>query len=499
MDFRVVLKTTLVYTATMGLVAGLYLGIAYGVGQALGAIFGEMFEAVEIFIFVLFMMLFEPVKRQVQTAIENRFFPQRRDYSSYLASYSAEIAETVGSVAVADRTARTLKSVLDLPGVYVAVENQEGILQLIAKASDLKPIEIEQSALDALSRILYNSHSIISLETVNEPLLADLQRWFSYAVGLYAQGRVIGAVVMTRPKDDESLSGSQIPFIAGITAQGASAIEVARLYEEELKRQRYLEELATARRIQESLLPSRMPEIEGISISAVSTPANSVGGDYYDVIRLGDDQFLVIIADVSGKGLPASLYMAEFHGMVHVAASISSRPQEILKTLNKHLCEIIAASSFITATLLLFDTARRTVSFARAGHTPMIRRNGPTVDTLTPAGIALGLAPQELFASSLHEYTVEYEPGETFILYSDGVSEAMNSRHEEFGDGRLLDVISAATSSGAEALCERILSHVEIFRGGAEQNDDITLVVIEIEKERNDMRVAPALQVGERA
>ena len=124
------------------------------------------------------------------------------------------------------------------------------------------------------------------------------------------------------PADGEPLSGSQTPFIMSVTTQGASALEVARLYEQELRRQRYQEELATARRIQESLLPATMPSVPGISISAVSDPAQTVGGDYYEAIQLDERRFLVMIADVSGKGLPASLYMAELHGMVLIASAI---------------------------------------------------------------------------------------------------------------------------------------------------------------------------------
>ncbi|MEO5930056.1 MAG: SpoIIE family protein phosphatase [Candidatus Kapaibacterium sp.] len=483
MDFRRVVKTTLVYMATMALIAGLYLALGYAIGQALGALTGEFFKGtVEVISFVLFLLLFEPVKRQVQTGIENKFFPQRRNYSAHMAAYAAEIAETTGTTAVAQLTARTLRNALNLFSVCVVVENSAGDMDAIARESDFAPIPVDEAAIAKLRRLLRESHSLIALELITDPSLARLQERFSYAVGLYAQGRVIGAILMSRPHDDDALSGSQSPFIAGVAAQGAAALEVARLYEGELARQRYQEELATARRIQESLLPTTMPQFPGISISAISRPAEAVGGDYYDVIRLDDDRFLVIVADVSGKGLPASLYMAEFHGMVHVASAMQKSPGEILTLLNEHLFDIIKRGSFITASMLLFDTARKSVSFARAGHTPIIRRNSSQVDTLIPAGVALGLCSRDLFAELLQEYTVEYEPGETFILYSDGVSEAVNEVREEFGDGRLHDIIAQASDPGAEALRDRLLENVEKFRGGAVQNDDITLVVIKVEK-----------------
>jgi serine phosphatase RsbU (regulator of sigma subunit) len=176
--------------------------------------------------------------------------------------------------------------------------------------------------------------------------------------------------------------------------------------------------------------------------------------------------------------------MAEFHGMVRIASAVHCTPRAILCVLNEHLCQVIAKGSFITATMLLFDTRRRSVSYARAGHTPIIRRTGTEVDNLVPSGLALGLCAGRAFSEALQEYTVRYEPGETFILYSDGVSEAMNGKLEEFGEGRLLDLVSATSESGADSLCNRMLERVEEFRAGAEQNDDITIMVIHVQKDR---------------
>ncbi len=485
MDLGRVLKTTLVYTATMALIAGLYLAAAYALGQVLGSLLSQEFQGTaEVLSFVLFVMLFEPLKRKVQTGIENKFFPQRRDYSGRLATYAAEITETIGAHAVAERTALALQAALDLRGVCVAIEDpNDGSLKPVARASEFAPVPVDGEAIDSLRHLFRQSHNLILLETTSNPQFENLQMYFPYVIGMYAQGRVTGAILMSRPHDDANLSGSQIAFIAGVAAQAAAALEVARLYEEELARQRYREELATARRIQESLLPAEMPDIPGITISAVSSPAQAVGGDYYDVIRLSEDRFLVTIADVSGKGLPASLYMAEFHGMVHVACGQHGSPKDILTTLNEHLFEVITRGSFITAAMLVFDTTRRSVCYARAGHTPIVRRGSKTVDTLIPTGVALGLCSRELFAELLQEYTVEYEPGETFILYSDGVSEAMNTERQEFGEGRLLDVVAERHDDNPETLRNKILSNVEAFRGTADQNDDITVVIVQIDTE----------------
>lgn len=494
MDFRVVLRTTMVYTSMVVLLAGCYLAIGYGIGQLLASLIREDTRAtVQVIAFFLFVIIFEPLKQRVQHAIENRFFPQQRNYTEQLTTYAAEISETVGTAAVAQVMADTLQRVLDLRGVVIVIEQQEErVLRPIARACDFEPVEVSVVAIEHLRRFLLSTHtSFVLLDTAGDPHLNELRAWFPYAAALHAQGRVIGVALLSLPRDGRTLSGSQTSFITSVAAQGAAAVEVARLYEEELQRQRYREELLTARRIQESLLPSRMPDIPGITIDAVSRPAQTVGGDYYDLIVLPDGKFLVLVADVSGKGLPASLYMAEFHGMVRVASSIHGTPKEIFSVLNDHLCQVIARGSFITATMLLFDTVRRTVSYARAGHTPIIRRTGTEVDTLIPAGLGLGLRAGRTFRDTLQEYTVRYEPGETFILYSDGVSEAMNDRFEEFGDGRLLDLVSGASDGTAESICRRMLERVEEFRGGAEQNDDITIVVIHARKDTPEEPAIP--------
>jgi serine phosphatase RsbU (regulator of sigma subunit) len=494
MDFRPVVRATVVYGASMLLLGGLYLSVAYGVGQLFGSLTVQEFQTpVEMLIFVTIALAFEPMKRQLQTTMENRFFPQRRDYSQQLASYVEEVAETVGTRGVAGLMASTLRRTLELRGCWVLLEDGgDGFVQLVARDTEYPAVTLDESDIETLRSLLRGQHTLIPLETAGAAVGDHLQKYFEYVIGLYAQGRVIGAVLLSRTESGEPLSGSQTPFIVGVTTQGASALEVARLYEQELKRQRYQEELATARRIQESLLPATMPNIPGISISAVSDPAQTVGGDYYEMIQLDAARFLVMIADVSGKGLPASLYMAELHGMVRIASAIHTTPKKILTMLNEHLYRVIERGSFITATLLLFDTERHTVSYARAGHTPIIRRSGKQIDTLVPAGIGLGMN-QTSFERFLQEYTVSYEQGETFILYSDGVSEAMNARREEFGEGRLIDVISAAADRDAQGICDNIIQRIVEFRGGAEPNDDVTVVVIRIER---DVPQRPAVAVA---
>jgi sigma-B regulation protein RsbU (phosphoserine phosphatase) len=489
MDFRLVVKTTLVYALTMALIAGLYVGVGYTISQALGSIINKRLEGtIEVAVFILFLLLMDPVKQRLQSAIEDRFFPQRRDYSTYLASYSERLTELVSTEAVASLIADTLSRALDLDDVRI-------LHPIDDKSTAGRPdTRFDAATLDALRPLLAESHGLIWLERLDEPHLVALRGAYPYVIGLYARGETIGAVLLGHPRGGERISGRQMPFISSVVTQGAAAFESVRLLEQELSRRRYQEELATARRIQQSLLPSTLPKLPRISISALSRPAQAVGGDYFNVVRLDSSRMMVIVADVSGKGLPASLYMAELHGMVCIASTTCNTADEILATLNEHLCREMPRGTFVTATVMLLDTETKTASIARAGHTPIIRLGGcngdARIETLAPAGMALGMAPNTIFASTLEQISFEYDPGETFILYSDGVSEAMNERRDEFSDRRLLDVISGAGSASVDTLCSDILRNVETFRDGAEQNDDITIVVVRIDGE---MEHHPAL------
>lgn len=488
MDVRAVVKTALVYTLTTGTILGVYLLLAFRIGKSLGSMLGtDMEKVVQIAIMAIFLTLFEPVRRQVQHMVDRRFFPHYRDYSEHLSEYGHRMREAIGVPHIADLMTQTLAEHLNLKTVCVATVNELNHLQPIAAIGN-SDIQFDAVGAECLQDMLHTSHDLIVLNARQEERLTSVVQYgFAYAIGLYAGGRLIGSILLGRRTDGKPVTGSQVPFINAVASQGASGIEAARLYEHELARRRYEEELATARRIQQSLLPSTMPELSGITINAVSHPAMEVGGDYYEVIPLSEDRFLVMIADVSGKGLPASLYMAELHGMVRVAASIRQSPRDMLTLLNNHLCKTLERGMFITATIALFDCTAGTVTASRAGHTPLVRRRGTEVETFVPQGLPLGVRSQDLFASVLEEISIEHLPGDHYILYSDGVSEAMNEDRDEFGEERLMELLAAQTENcSPEDYIENILDNIAEFRGSAEQNDDITVVVTQIEGSEND-------------
>jgi phosphoserine phosphatase RsbU/P len=281
-------------------------------------------------------------------------------------------------------------------------------------------------------------------------------------------------------------SKDQLGELAESFNQMTGSIENLLLTEAEKKRME--EELRIARQIQMSLLPRGPLDFPGISMTSLCVPAREVGGDYYDFFHVGDRQLGVLIADVSGKGTSAALYMAELKGLMLSLSQIYTSPRQLLMEVNRIISDNLDTRSFITMTYGVLDLAKGVMTFARAGHTPLIYFRGDgsagAVRVLVPNGIVVGLripGAIEKFADLLEEERIDLHQGDVLALYTDGITEAMDADSELFGDARLGRLISEHGHLETADLRERILREIESFVGGADQHDDMTMILIKIE------------------
>jgi len=255
------------------------------------------------------------------------------------------------------------------------------------------------------------------------------------------------------------------------------------LMREQAEKERLEEELRIAREIQMSLLPGKtLSTVPGIRVAALCIPATEVGGDYYDVLPLSDTRMGVLVADVSGKGTSAALYMAELKGLVLSLSRIYDSPARLLIEANRILAESMDSRTFVTMTYAVVDAEARRMRFARAGHNPLIHLAAESGKTrvLTPPGLGLGLDPGEAFERILEEEEVPLTPGDFFLFFTDGLSEAMNERSELFGEVRLGQILEGSEGLSSEQLRARILEEVERFVGDAAPHDDLTMVVLKV-------------------
>jgi serine phosphatase RsbU (regulator of sigma subunit) len=248
-------------------------------------------------------------------------------------------------------------------------------------------------------------------------------------------------------------------------------------------KQRLDDELRIAREIQQSLLPVGPPVMAGLSIAAICEPAREVGGDYYDFFELAPRQLGVLIADVSGKGTSAALYMAELKGLMLALSRTERSPRQLLITVNRLLAEHLDNRSFITMTYAVIDLEAMTLTSARAGHTPLIVVSGGKAEVVVSEGMVLGLrfpGARARFEAMLEEDSRPIAPGDVMTLYTDGITEAMDTNKELFGDAALSHILSSHDNLDAPAIRERVLRDVRAFVGEAEPHDDMTMVIMKL-------------------
>ncbi len=268
--------------------------------------------------------------------------------------------------------------------------------------------------------------------------------------------------------------------------------------QQKAEKERLEQELRIARQIQMSLLPQGPLRLDGLSVTAHCEPAREVGGDYYDYFPLVASEqseptgLGIIIADVAGKGTSAALYMAELKGLMLSLSQLHTSPRELLKRANRIIAQHLDARSFITMTYAVVDLYARTLTYARAGHCPLVylpggrgqEAGGRRVQVQVPDGLVLGLKIDggERFDSLLEERTIRLGVGDVVLLFTDGVTEAMNAEGEPFGEDRLAALVAEHGDLPFEELRERILREIRAFVGDIALHDDLTIVVLKVDE-----------------
>ncbi len=246
----------------------------------------------------------------------------------------------------------------------------------------------------------------------------------------------------------------------------------------ELERKAIERELSIATDIQSSLLPVNVPEIPSLDIGAVYKSAREVGGDYYDYIPVDERHIGFVVADVSGKGIPGSMVMTMARSLIRYEAAGNPSPADTLRKTNRILARDIKKGMFVTAIYIIVDHAEGSIKLCCAGHNPILywHAKSASVREVKPSGLALGVTAGAGFDGALKEVVINMEPGDRVVMYTDGVTEAMDKREKEFGVEQLGRLMSEYKEESADSFAEKVLEHVMAHSTGVEQHDDITLL-----------------------
>lgn len=298
------------------------------------------------------------------------------------------------------------------------------------------------------------------------------------------RNHLLGVLAVANPIDSNPFNKNDLSVTESLADQAGMAIHNANLMNLLIEQKKLDFDLSLASNIQGMLLPKQFPKNNSIQIDAYYQPAQKVGGDLYDVFALPENKIGIAIADVSGKGIPASILMAICQTNLRHLAQKHHSPSAVLKEMNFVMHPEIRQGMFITITYAILDTVANTITLARAGHElPLIfkyndKENSYAFERITSPGMALGMVSHEIFDEVIQDTLISFNPKDTFILYTDGITEATNKEDEEFGINRLNRSIIPSLNSSTKNINQKVISALEEFTEQRKNMDDLTLVTI---------------------
>ena len=489
LDVSDVVKTTVLYGAATISVATTYFVAIYLLGQTLSSAIGTEYQAlIAAFIFVAFAIVFQSTKDKFQNLIIKKFYPEQFAYQKVLLKFSTDVVTIFGLENILRSTTNTFIDSLKLAVFGIALKNDEtqnyelkdsvGInsdtFNLQSNEEELLQFLIEKKEAKQDQVIEDSDFSIVCPESAD----VLVEHGIYTVIPLIIKNKIIGLLLFGLKYSGSRFAGKDIELLTATANQTAVAVENARLYESEKEKLVIDRDLENARRIQNSLLPTAIPKINGLDISGIMIPAMQVGGDYFDIIKVNDSKIFIIVGDVSGKGLAASFYMSKLQTMVKLYCTADVTPFDILSKINSRIYLEMEKSWFITATVALFDTKKNSVKICRAGHTPTTLIKDNIIQEITPSGIGIGLEAGKLFNKNLEEVEIELTENSFFTFYSDGVTEAMNSKKEMFGETKLNKLLVEKSELKTSAIQTELTNRLQEHRKNYLQNDDITFVLV---------------------
>ena len=473
MDIDLIIRKTVIYTAVTGFVVVVYLMLAGVSGLALVRSAGLESQAATVVATLLVVALFVPVRNRIQRLVDRFFFQRERDTEASVARVARTVAESVSMEAMTLTIAEELQRTLSCRSVAVLVRRA---------ASDKLAVEatvgLPETAVSGLSLPTASS----MFRTAGAHVVKGRDGWTEEEARVFGQtgaeravicrrgGEALGLITLGRKLTRESFDDEDEVYLE--TVAGQLAVGVGRL-----RGRRAELEFAQALQIQKSLLPSEIPQIDGVEVVARWQPAREVSGDYYDVLRLDEKRLAVCIGDVVGKGMPAALLMSSLQAVVKAVAVGDADPAKVCTQVRSVVTSNLSGGRFVTFFFAVVDGGSRRLSYANCGHNqPVLVRRDGAVHRLDEGGPAFARLMRDLGFTTGE---IALEPGDRLVLFTDGVSEAADAGGEQFGEARLEALIVEHRRETANEL-ESTVSTTVLGHADGNLQDDLTLVVVAV-------------------
>jgi len=383
-----------------------------------------------------------------------------------------QVASLVFEAVPAERCVIMLRDETAEDGMKITVARTRG------KEERIEEVRISRTVME---EVMQNGKSVLTADAQHDPryasqtmLLLGIRSVLAVPLSV-GENDVFGIIYADSPTESATFSSEHLDILTTLASVAAIRVENAKLLEERFEKERIKNELELATEIQQSFQPSAPPVMDGYEFQGISFSCYEIGGDYYDFIMQHDGKMLIALGDVSGKGTAAALLMSCLHAAIHGQVAAKTSLEQTVKSVNEYLAENTPSNRFVTLFICELDPPTGVLTYINAGHNPpLIGHVNGTVQLLASGGLPLGIIPMAEFEVG----QTKLEPGESLVIYSDGVSEANNLAGDEFGMERLTQVVSKNLRSSASGMRDKVESALSTFTQTAPANDDITLVIV---------------------
>lgn len=489
MDVSVVVKNTIVYGAATLALAAIYFFLIYIVGQGISRAIGTEYQNIIAGIFFIsFALVFQSTKDRFQDFITAKFYPEQFAYQRVLLRYSNDVASMVGLENILDTTRETLVDSLMIKqfGIMIREQDKKSFTMVRSVGIGNRKLALMNTELQKYVSEKLNLGVAVVIEREELPKIFPVSEELLISENIYTiipmiiKSEVVGLMLFGLKHSGAQFAGKDLELLSAAANQAAISIENARLYEMEAQKLKIERDLELAKRIQTGLLPKCIPDTNGLDICGEMIPAMQVGGDYFDLIPVSDRKLFVVVGDVSGKGLSASLYMAKLQTMMQLYCVDGRSPKEILVQVNRKLYMEMEKNWFVTLTLALFDMDKKTVKFCRAGHVPVLVTENGIMNSFKTTGLGVGLEKGVIFEKTLIEEEINLNSGQVYTFFSDGITEGMNENEELFGEERLARILNNNSRAGSSQIMNSVWDELKTYCGKSEQYDDQTMVIVKV-------------------
>lgn len=483
LDVRLIIRQSLVFSITSALLVAVYLLVIIQVSGLIKDALQLDTPLVDIVFIVLILIFFQPVKEQIDDVVTRFFLRDQADYRTIIQQYSADVGAVFDSGVLKRRMMEVVTGPVYVERAFFAfrVDEQNFLLEWDGRADHGSTTRADDPVFETMARhdkpVFFDE---FAEEDTPGELWPRLKEWgCRMVVPIREQDTLAGVLFLSEKVSGFRYSYEDVNLLSVLSNQLAAGLANARLYVEALEKQKMEEELNVARQIQMQLLPQSNPAGPGYAFTSFAQPSRQVGGDYFDYFKRPNGKVGMVIADVSGKGVPAALLVSQLQAILRAEVRTDKSLTEIISAVNQIVTESTSPEKFATLFYADLDPVTMQLTYVNAGHNyPIVVRSDGTSECLKTGGLVLGVIRAALYEQGC----VQLAEGDVVTIYTDGLSELNDPLGEEYGEERLQRLLTENRHLSAEAIKNKLMRDATRFALGELGFDDLTLMILKMDK-----------------